>query len=202
MLESSPHGPTGGERGTDELRSRMHTIRHSSVSGWIRLPAIVAAAALLTGCGASHQIIRVSPEQQDELRSAVPGKSRVRLRTGATATAYDLTFHDGTATWRPTRSAPDQSLPLREIDSLQLKNTARGVGRGLGVGLLTGFLLGVALETANGTQNDWFFDESERRTIAGIGLGIVGGGLGAILGGASGVWEDRYRFEHAAEETP
>jgi hypothetical protein len=169
------------------------------VLGWIRLAAVAGAAALLTGCGASHEVIRVTPEQRMELNASVPGKSRVRLRSGATMAAHGVELHRGRATWRSVPGDRELSASMDEIDSLQLKNTGRGVGRGLGIGLMAGFFLGFVGEASNGTQNG-FFDEDDRRVLAGAGLGVVGAVLGGIAGAIGGVWEDRYRFVVAEPE--
>lgn len=166
------------------------------------VPTLLVAAVVLAGCGSSRELTRIPADRLDEVDARVPGKSRVRLRTGTAMTAYDVSLHDGTATWRSVRPDLDWTRPLRDVDSVQLKNTGKGVVRGFGLGLAVGFFLGVSLEVANGTQNDWLFSESDRRTLAGIALGAVGAVVGGVTGGATGAWEDRYRFLPPEGESP
>jgi len=193
--------PSRRVRKTDPARSAAYPIRHSPVPGWIRTATAFGAAAVLSGCGTS-QLIRVPPQQMQELDGKVRGESRIRFRSGATSPAYDLEFQDGAATWRPTLTSAQLSAPLETLDSVQLRARGRGAKRGLGIGLFAGLFTGVVLEVANGNQNGWLFDESDRRVFSGIAGSLLGAVVGSLSGAAIGAWEDRYRFESDSGESP
>lgn len=155
--------------------------------------AVLAGAAVLAGCG-SPAVMIVDPDDLDQVGPRIDGECRILFRTGAATLADSFRMLHGTAIWQSGAPAREMRAPAAELAALQVRDRGTGVARGVGVGLLLGALVGAALEAANGEQNDFPFDESDRMVLSGVAGGVIGAVVGGVVGGGVGVWEDRYRF--------
>jgi hypothetical protein len=75
-----------------------------------------------------------------------------------------------------------------EVSAGRHRNTLRGVG----IGMLAGAFAGIGIGLVSGNDDGFLaFSPTEKAKIAGIGLGVIGGALGAVIGTTSRT--DRWR---------
>ena len=89
----------------------------------------------------------------------------------------------------PNYKAPNQNQPTYSIDALQINTIAlkkknaglKGTLIGLGVGTVLGAVIGLA--SGDDPPEEWFALTAGEKAL---GLGLIGGGAGALIGGIAG----------------
>jgi len=183
-------------------------LRHRTqkrVKSCLKSILLAVLAIQISSCTHTHMVIRQQPDAWAHRVNATAEKNRgkVYFKNGDVALAKYIYVSGDSVNWIERVSREKASANLNEVRTFTLVKKGKGAVEGLLVGLADGFAGGFLIGFASGDDPPgWFsFSAEEKGLLTGIVLGGLGGLLGLASGATSGS-KDKYILSDEPADKP